>query len=126
MSNMILNKKPLPWVDTVKYLGCQVSNSRDILGGDITAKRARFIDNVHACMQEFHWAHPSILSKINYIYNCNIYGANLYALDSEHLRKLVNSYSVAMRNIWKVPRETHKYIVEVLSGRHLSTAILSN
>ena len=97
MSNMILNKKPLPWVDTVKYLGCQVSNSREILGGDIMAKRARFIDNVHACMQEFKWAHPSILSRINKIYNCNIYGANLYALDSGNLRKLVNNYSVAMK-----------------------------
>ena len=123
---MVLDGKPLPWVDNVKYLGSIITNNKEILEQDISAKRAKFINNVNCLIQEFKWAHPSILARINLIYNSNIYGSNLFPLDCEGVMKIFNSYSVATRTIWNVPRETHRYIAEELAGRHLATSMMSN
>ena len=124
--SLMLDKKPLPWVDSIKYLGTMLTNQREVLEKDIGVKRGRFIENTNTLIQEFKWAHPAILSNINMIYNSNIYGSNLYPLHSENLRKLFNSFSVATRNIWEVPRQTHRYIVDTLAQRHLMTSVMSN
>ena len=123
---MILNGKELPWVDTAKYLGTMISNEKEILETDIDMKRGRFIENANSLQQEFRWAHPAIMARINTIYNSSIYGSNLYKLSSKNLDKLFNSYSVSTRKIWGLPRETHRYLVDHLAGRHLKTTIMSN
>ena len=40
--------------------------------------------------------------------------------------KLFNSYSVSTRKIWDLPRETHRYLVDHLAGRHIKTTIMAN
>ena len=60
------------------------------------------------------------------IYNGSVYGSNLYDMDTVSFKQLVNSFSVATREIWELPRETHRYIVGELAGLHLQTIVLSN
>ena len=101
---LVLNGKHLPWVETAKYLGSMISNKKDILETDISMKRGKFIENANTLLQEFKWAHLAIMARIIMIYNSNIYGSNLFPLNS-------NSYSVATRVVWNLPRETHVYIL---------------
>ena len=96
------------------------------LDEDITSKRARFIENSNNLLQEFRHAHPQVKSIINSIYNGNIYGSNLYKMDGIMWNQLINSYNVSTRAIWEVPRETHKYIVGELAGRHMLTNMFTN
>ena len=123
---MRLENKSLPWVNTVKYLGTTVTNQYEILEKDISMKRGKLIQNANTIIQEYRWAHPAMLSNINMIYNSNIYGSNLYPLHSDNLNKLFNSFSVATRTIWNLPRQTHRYIVDILAKRHLMTSVMSN
>ena len=66
--NKILDGKPLTWVKEYKYLGTMLSNDIEMLEFDISVKREKFIENANALVQEFRWAHPAILAKINDIY----------------------------------------------------------
>ena len=58
----------LPWVDTIKHLGTTVSDDNDLLARDMQ-KRAAFINRNNELLQEFNFAHPKSLVKINNIYN---------------------------------------------------------
>ena len=124
--HLVLNNKALPWVDKAKYLGSIISNGDSPLLDDMKSKRARYIDNVHSLSQEFAWAHPAVKCQINDIYNTSIYGANLYPLGSKFHKQLINSHSTAVRLLWDLPRNTHRYLIESLSGRHLQTKLLTN
>ena len=79
-ANLMLNGKPLPWVNVYKYLGTMVTNELEMLEYDIGVKRAKYVENANALLQEFRWAHPAILTRINEVYNSSIYGLNLYPL----------------------------------------------
>ena len=123
---MMLKGKELPWVTKIKYLGTIISNSHNKLEEDIASKRARFIDNCNSLLQEFKYANPLVKSKINTIYNGNVYGSNLYDMNCDIWKQLINSFNVATRTIWGVPRETHRYIVGELAGRHMLTNMFTN
>ena len=125
-ANLMLNGKPLPWVNVYKYLGTMVTNELEMLEYDIGVKRAKYVENANALLQEFRWAHPAIMTKINEIYNSSIYGSNLYPLNSLNLDKLYKSFNTSIRAIWDLPRNTHRYIACNLTHRHISTAIISN
>ena len=124
--NLVLNGKKLPWVEKIKYLGTVITNKSVILETDIEIKRANFVDNVNSLRQQFHWAHPAVMSQINHIYNGSIYGANLYPIRCHSFKLLMNSFTRSSRIIWNVPHDTHRYIAENLAGGHLITSILSN
>ena len=124
--NLILNEKALPWVDRSKYLGSCITNGASPMQEDIREKRARYIDNAHSLKQEFAWAHPAIKCRINDVFNTSIYGSILYPLGDKYFRQLLNSHSTAVRLLWDLPRNTHRYLIESLSGVHLETKLLSN
>ena len=123
---MYLNGQYLPWVKRIKYLGTIITNDFDKLEEDISSKRAKFIDNSNSLIQEFKYAHPSIKSAINTIYNGSVYGANLYNIESKMCQQLISSFNIATRAIWELPRETHKYICGELAGRHMLTNMITN
>lgn len=66
------------------------------------------------------------MDNMNNIYNGSIYGTNLYPLRRDAIRKLLNSHTVAIWNIYNIPRDTHDYIAANLGGIHLQTKIMCN
>ena len=77
-------------------------------------------------MQEFHYASPEALLKLVKAYAGNIYGANVWDLFSKDCTRLFTSYNVAVRSILKIPRTSHRYLLETLSDTpHLYTDLLS-
>lgn len=122
---IILNGLPLPYVSEVKHLGniLQCNNS---MSKDCALKRAQFISKVHSLNQEFHYADPCTVVKLYNIYALSFYGSNLWNLNSEDCHRIYKSWNVAIRILFDVPRDTHRYFIETISNvLHVKTALCS-
>ena len=120
-----LNGCELPWVSQAKHLGhtLQLNNSMKI---DIQLKRGAFIGKVNSLLQEFHYSDPKVLLKLIQSYACNVYGSNTWDLFSADSQKLYTTYNVTVRNLLKIPRTTHRYLIESLTNiPHLYVQLLS-
>ena len=112
---IILNGMPLPWVSEVKHLGnvLQSENNRKV---DCAAKRGRMIGKVNSLLQEFHYVEPEVMVKLLNIYVTSFYGSNLWDLYSADVDRIFKSWNVTIRNVFDVPWQTHRYLVEVISN----------
>ena len=64
--------------------------------------------------------------KLLQAYACNIYGSNVWDLFSPECNRIYTSFNVAVRSIFKLPRMTHKYLLEpLLSFPHLHVQLIS-
>ena len=120
-----LNGDPLPWVQSGKYLGNQMTSIQDGYQKDASSKRAQFIDRNINLNQEFSLAHPELKSRINQIYNSSFYGSVLWDLKGEKTKQLINSWSFAVREMWNLPFNAHRGFVEPLGGFHAQVLIFS-
>ena len=93
---------------------------------DIQLKRGAFIGKVNSLLQEFHYANPSVLLRLIQSYACNVYGSNVWDLFSAECQRLYTSYNVTIRNVLRLPRTTHRYLIEGLTDiPHLYVQLLS-
>ena len=125
LKEIILDGNSLPWVSQVNHLGhiLQTDNSMKI---DINMKRSAFIGKVNSILQEFHYANSEVLMKLVSAFTCNMYGSNTWDLFSPECHKLYRSYNVALRLIFGLPRTTHKFLLESVTGNlHLNVQLLS-
>ena len=99
----------LPWVKSGKHVGQNITNKADGLKNDIQIKRAKFIDRNNTLRQEFHFADPDILIRLNQIYNSDYSGSPVWDLFCHEQEMLENSFSVSIRLMLGLPRETHRY-----------------
>ena len=75
-------------------------------------------------MQEFHFANSSLVAKLNDIYNTHFYGAPLWDLFSNETTKVVGAWNTSHRILFRLPRTTHRYLIEPLSERpHIMISI---
>ena len=120
-----LDGNNLPWVDNLKHLGhiLEKDNSMKL---DISKKRGMFIGKTNSLLQEFNNVSKVVFMKIFNSFATNIYGSNLRDIFGKHCDKLYKSYNVAIRNVLKLDRRTHRYLLEPLSGvSHLQTMLSS-
>ena len=87
-------------------------------------KKAKYVERNNELNQEFPYAHPDIKCKINRIYNSSFSGSVLYDLTSDPVKMLVNSWSVSVRQMWLLPFNAHRYLIEPLAGEHAYTMVL--
>ena len=120
-AKLVLSGNDLPWIDGAKYLGNTVTNKIDGLQNDIKCKRAKYIEKNCELLQEFPFIHPEVMCKINSIYNSSFPGSVLWDFTSKNFKMIVNSWSVSVRHMWKVPLNTHRYFIEPLGGTHAKT-----
>ena len=97
---LTLNGNSLPWVDSAKYLGNNITSVMDGMISDCKMKRAKFIQRNCELIQEFRIAHPAVKCSINSIYNSSFPGALLWDFTSETFNQFVNSWSVSVRDNW--------------------------
>ena len=122
---LILNGNPLPWVKKSKYLGNEIDHIPNGLSRDTMYKRARYIERNMELNQEFPFAHPEVKCKLNRIYNSSFPGSVLYDLTSESIHRLVNTWSISVRNMWELPYNAHRWLIEPLSGEHAHSMLIS-
>ena len=121
---VMLNGDPLPWVRQVKHLGnvLQCDNSMKI---DCTLKRGKFIGKMNSLLQEFNYVDPSVKIKIFNIFATSFYGSGLWDLYSNEVDRIYKSWNVSVRFAFDVPRTTHRYMIEPMSGSPHPKTMLS-
>ena len=121
---IVLNGNTLPWVENAKYLGNRITGVIDGYSQDVNEKRAQFIRKNCELQQEFRLAHPDVLTKINRIYNSSFPGSILWYLTSSSTSKLMNRWTVAVKHMWRLPFDAHRYLAEGLGGMHAYTMLI--
>ena len=116
---------PLPWVDGGLHLGNNLSNQTNIMGQDIKIKRAQFINKNNELNQEFWFSHPSTKITINQIYNFHFTGSPIWDLFCKEAVMLENSWNTAVRLMYNLPLQTHRYFIEPMSEmNHLKFVLI--
>ena len=113
-----LDGNELPWVDNVKHLEhiLEKDNSMKL---DISKKRGMFIGSFYRYIPV---SSLKSLAQLQPIFMDAIYGICLV----KKCEKLYKSYNVALRNILRIDRCSHRYLLEPLSRvLHLKTMLSS-
>ena len=83
---------------------------------DLKQKRAGYNTKNNDLLQEFNFAHPDSLMRINQIYNTHFTGSPLWDIFSEEAIKLENTWNKSVRLMLGVHFTTHRRLIEPLSG----------
>ena len=67
-------------------------------------------------MQELYFTHPCTMLNVNSIYNSDYTGSPLWNLFCHESRMIENSYNVSVRTMLDIPLNTHRYLIEPLTG----------
>ena len=105
----------LPWIDSVKHVGNTLSSKGCGLDKDIQIKSAQYINKANCLKQEFSFAHPQTLWKINTIYNFHFTGCELWDFQSESFQKFMSTIQRSFKIMFNLPYETHRYFYEALT-----------
>ena len=105
----------LPWVDKIVHLGTTITNEKDILAKDTMQKRAAYINRNNELLQEFYFAHPQSIIKINGIYNTSFYGCVLWDQFGKEMERVDKSWNVSLRRMLRIPFNSHRYFLEPVS-----------
>ena len=117
----------LPWVSEGLHHGNTVTNKYDGMRQDIRVKRGCFVQKNCELQQEFYFAHPATKFNLNVIYNSNMTGSPLWDLFCKEAVMLENSWNVSFRHMFSLPLQTHRYLVEPVSGQtHLKTVLVKH
>jgi len=108
-------------------LGSVFENILNGMKKDTLVKRANYIDKNCKLKQEFHFCHPDIQFHINRIYKSHFSGSSLWDLFCKESVMVENSWNVFFRTMYNLPRNTHRYFVETVSGTtHVKTILIKN
>ena len=115
---LALNGELLPWVDSIKHLGTTIKNTEDSckLDQDLMEKRAAYIVKNNELNQEFYYAHHNTKIWLNNVYNSSFYGAPLWNMFNRAFERLEKTWNTSVRRTMSLPRNTHRYFIELLSG----------
>ena len=111
-----MNGNDLPWVSSAKHLGTRIKSSINGVTKDLMEKRAAFINRNNELVQEFRFAHPQTIIKTNNIFNTTMYGCVLWDLFSNEAQRLEKTWNISQRIMLGLPRESHRYFIEPVSG----------
>ena len=115
----------LPWVKSGKHLGMRIDAERNnLLTKDILEKRAQYIQRNNELTQEFSYADCTTKAFINRVFNTHAYGSVLWDLYGKEACMLYNTWSVSVRKMFRLDRQTHRYLIEPVSEiEHLKCSI---
>ena len=125
LPSIYLCGNPLPWVKEGIHLGNNFENQYNGMARDIKMKRAQYIDKNCDLQQEFMFSHPSTRLQTNSIFNSHFTGSPIWDLFSPEARMLENTWNVSFRRMYDLPYQTHRYLVEPVSGQlHLKKVLI--
>jgi hypothetical protein len=108
---VILDGKPLPWVDHAVHLG-HVLHQSVSMERDCHRARAGFIDRSVDIREQFSFAQPSQIVNMVQILCTDAYGSMLWDLQSNPAEQYFKCWNTAIKLVYGVPRSTYTYLVE--------------
>ena len=108
---IILDDKPLPWVQRVEHLG-HILQSNGSMEADASRAKGSFMARADDIRDNLFFAHPKQIVQGIQLYCCDGYGAMLWNLRSEASESYFKSWNKQVRNAWRVSHMTHTYLVE--------------
>ena len=114
VEHIMLNNTPLPYVESCKHLGMNLSCDNS-LDKDCDIKRGKFIGKVHSLTQELYFASSDVQLKLLNIYCTSFFGSNCWDLFSNNCDRFYKAWNVSCRIIFKVSNLTHRYLIEPLT-----------
>ena len=84
---------------------------------DLAEKQAAYIARNNELNQEYHYAYPETKIWLNGVFNTSFYGAPLWDMFPKPFERLEKTWNVSVRIMLSLPRRTHKYLIEPLSGK---------
>ena len=110
-ASVILDGKPLPWVDHAVHLG-HVLHQSVSMEKDCHRARAGFIDRSVDIREQFSFAQPSQIVNMVQILCTDAYGSMLWDLQSNPAEQYFKCWNTAIKLVYGVPRNTYTYLVE--------------
>ena len=108
-------------LSSLNILGTLYPLRQIITEHDIVTKRAKFITKCIELDQEFHFASARTKLKVNFIYNSHFTGSPLWDLYGKAAISLGSSYNRTVKNIFSLPLETHRNLIEPITQiRHIA------
>ena len=121
----MLNGNPLPWVQQVNHLGHTFDNENNLFS-DTRNKKFKFIGKIHSLSQEFYFAAPEVKVNIYDKYASSFYGSNLWNLFCHETEKIYSAYNMSIRQAFKLPFCTHRYLIQpLIQHPHIKTQLCS-
>jgi hypothetical protein len=112
--SVIVNNVPLFNIDKAVHLGHSISTiNKDSL---VSAAIAHFWRSFNMFSADFGHIYPYLQSKLFKQYCCCFYGATLWLLTSQIIKRLCSAWRRALRKMWRLSPMTHCNIITVLSG----------
>ena len=125
LAEIELNGNKLPWVDSAHHVG-NILEKDNSFSKDIRMKRGSFIGRVHSIFQEFHFANPVVKMKMISIYATSFYGSSLWNIFGGQCDRLYTAWNNAVRDGFGIPRASHRYLIEEVSGHMHPMVMLSS
>jgi len=74
----------------------------------------------------FYFNSPDVILKLYNIDCCSFYGSSIWDLSSQCFSKLYTAWNTAIRILFNVPRDMHRYLIESISQcLHVKTLLAS-
>ena len=113
----------IDWVECVTYLGTIIKyNLAD--KDDILSKKCDFIYSVNNVISNFKGVSSALMNLLFKSYCYSFYGSQTWNLYNNSLGSLYTAFNIGLRRIWKLPYNTHKYILSLILVVHLHYKIL--
>ena len=125
LAGILLNGTRLPWVESANHVG-NILEKNMSFNQDVKSKRGSFIGRINSILQEFSFANPLVKMKMISIYASSFYGSSLWNFFSGQCDRIYTAWNNAVRDAFAIPRKTHKYMIDEISGHvHSKTMLCS-
>ena len=122
---ILLNGCPIPWVNKFKHLGHILYKDGNSFH-DTVQKKNIFIGKFHSLCQLLKNKDPVVYIKLIQVYLIDFYGSNLWNFYDNATAKFYTSWNRMIRNVFNLPYNSHRYLIEPISGiPHLKCMIIN-
>ena len=112
---LLLSGKALPYVAHATHLGHKFHESGSI-EMDTRMRRGAYIGRSLEIQEAFSFAAPAEVLAALKLYCCDLYGGMLARLGGPAAAQLMNCWGISVKDVWRVPRETHRVFARYLGS----------
>jgi hypothetical protein len=121
---VICNNVNISWCINIKHLGTYIDSSLTDKF-DCNRKNSAFVGSINKLLSNFYMVQPEILCNLFKLYCCSLYGAQLWYFNSAGFEKCCFYWNKAIRKIFKLPYQTHRWMLGPLSNQlHIIRTII--